>query len=459
MLHTQEALRHNPGPPYEVVDWISAAVFDNNTIQSNYAARHDVETQGQRLDMTNWATLWLPKMLCSHVNLHALGSDRMRLIFKEGFDKYSIIPLCHPLHPDVVANKLRRWQEAFAQIAADTYLDRPDYQPLHASQLTYRPPIWDRLQAKYDDVEDEVKIFREHPAHRHSHILFCGGDGLAIMRLNFLLARDFRQYLVDPRDDLGSRLPSVIPVQGEAACERASVRACVRSVRSVRACLLCLLTCERANERAARLRTSGEHPHGTCHVLHMGWRPYAPLLVHIMTAIGHNECKADFTVESYNDYDFGMQILITGVAKYFMLLDSRGGAPCPNAMPEALLAHCAQNNDLNWLAHFLYDFGFLYWDMRQAVRCNDSAGIDLIWRECVAFMHSVSSNKTQYAAMAIMRIFWSEAMTPTLARIYHQHRTISLLGLPGSNVGWDMPIEKENLMLRNVVRLTRTLAL
>ena len=91
---------------------------------------------------------------------------------------------------------------------------------------------------------------------------------------------------------------------------------------------------------------------------------------------------------------------------------------------------CAVNVDLEWLVHFLADFGFLYWDMRQSVRGNASKTIDLIWRECVSFMHTNESHKTQYAPMAIMRIFWSEALSPALAAIYHRHRTISLLGLP-----------------------------
>ena len=52
-----------------------------------------------------------------------------------------------------------------------------------------------------------------------------------------------------------------------------------------------------------------------------------------------------------------------------------------------------------------------------------------------------------------MRIYWSNALNPKLKFIYDQMRTLSLLGLPGSNVGWDMPIEKENLYIStHVVR-------
>ena len=63
----------------------------------------------------------------------------------------------------------------------------------------------------------------------------------------------------------------------------------------------------------------------------------------------------------------------------------------------AVLNACSGNIDLEWLSHFLHDYGFLYWDMRQSVRGNRSKAIDLIWRECIAFMHGDVGHKTQYA--------------------------------------------------------------
>ena len=60
-------------PKYAVVDWVSAAVFDNYTEQVNYSAAHNADTQGERLDMTNWATLYLPKEVLPHINLARLG--------------------------------------------------------------------------------------------------------------------------------------------------------------------------------------------------------------------------------------------------------------------------------------------------------------------------------------------------------------------------------------------------
>eukprot|EP00965_Chrysotila_dentata_P262469 6214573-Pleurochrysis_carterae.AAC.1 len=38
-------------------------------------------------------------------------------------------------------------------------------------------------------------------------------------------------------------------------------------------------------------------------------------------------------------------------------------------------------------------------------------------------------------------------MHPALAQAYHHNCTISLIGMPSSNVGYDMFIEKENLAI------------
>ena len=324
---------------------------------------------------------------------------RRVVLFRPNFDKYSIVDLFHLLHPDLAQYRSDRWARSIAAIKAGTYFERPDYQPVVAQHLTYHEPMWGLLQSKNEHVEKELNTMRTHPSHIHSRFMLVGGDGLAINRINWTLARNPAKYLLTS--------PAIIPVQGE-------------------------------------------HPHGTCHVLHMGWRPYAPLALPIMTSIGHRELKADFTVSDFNDYDFAMCILIEGITQYFIVLEASGGPPLASGL--AFLTVCNLNIDLAWLSHFIYDFGFMYWDLRQSVRSNNSARIDLIWREAVSFMHIDESHKTQYAPMAIMRIFWSEALSPVLSTIYHRHRTISLLGIPGSNVGWDMPIEKENLACEGLIR-------
>ena len=326
-----DALKQNPGPPYKAVQLVTAAMFDNYTAHVNYSAQHTADSQGERLDMTNWASAAIP--LCTLPNPNMDFSQVST--FRPNFDKYSVVALCHPQHPTLTQYKTTRWQHSFAAIKAGTYFNRPSYQPPVAQHLMYREPIWDRLQSSYDDVEAELNIMRTHPSHVHSRFMFVGGDGLAINRINWTIAKNFPKYLYTS--------PAIIPIQGE-------------------------------------------HPHGTCHILHMGWRPYSPLLLPIMTAIGHSELKADFSVSDFNDYDFGICILIEGIAQYFIELEASGGPPLALLVP--FMAACAVNIDLEWLSMFLQDFGFMYWDMRQSVRSNDSATIDLIWREAVRLLHA-----------------------------------------------------------------------
>ena len=309
-----DALKVDPGCPYEVMDWVTGCVFDNYTTHRNYSAAHNSDTQGERIDMTNWATVGIPRSVAPHVRVSNVAAiqDPSRAMFKPGFDKYTVIELCHPYHPDLVEYRFERWCTSFAKIKAGTYFERPVYRPPVAHHFHYHAPMRGVLQSSYADVEYELDHMRAHPRHKHSAYVFVGGDGLAINRINHTLARKPSRYL--------RKAPAVIPIQGE-------------------------------------------HPHGTDHVLHMGWRPYYPLLGGILTAIGHRECKSDFTVSDFNDYDHAISILIEGVAQYFIHLE-QSGMPTLRR-PTMLGTAFSRNIDLEWLYHFLMDYGFLYRDLRR----------------------------------------------------------------------------------------------
>ena len=56
----KDAIPRWPGPGYKTAHFVSALCFDNFTVQVNYNTTHSSDTQGFRLDMTNWATVHLP---------------------------------------------------------------------------------------------------------------------------------------------------------------------------------------------------------------------------------------------------------------------------------------------------------------------------------------------------------------------------------------------------------------
>eukprot|EP00965_Chrysotila_dentata_P220733 6191963-Pleurochrysis_carterae.AAC.5 len=68
-------------------------------------------------------------------------------------------------------------------------------------------------------------------------------------------------------------------------------------------------------------------------------------------------------------------------------------------------------------------------DFKQGARCGDRNLLDLSLREFFSLMGRASTaNKTNYEPMAIMRIFWADALHPQLADLYLRMRSISMSG-------------------------------
>jgi len=137
-----------PGPRYEVLDCVTAAAYDNFTIQVNYQAMQTEGDDGWRMDMTNWMTIHLPN------NTMPAGMSLQNLIlgdngiFKPGFDKFSIIDMFDPDNPEIGAERVSRFTESMAQIADGTFFHRPTgaqgHQPAHATSHQNHKPIFDR---------------------------------------------------------------------------------------------------------------------------------------------------------------------------------------------------------------------------------------------------------------------------------------------------------------------------
>ena len=65
----------------------------------------------------------------------------------------------------------------------------------------------------------------------------------------------------------------------------------------------------------------------------------------------------------------------------------------------------AENNiDLAWVAHYLYDGGYLLLDFKQALRANKSDRLDEDWAEFVTLARTGSANKTHYGYLAVMQV-------------------------------------------------------
>ena len=310
-------------------------------------------------------------------------------IFRRDISHRDFVQSFSLFDPDIVANQRSRWSTFLAAAMAGTILDKPAFNsPYPRTHLHLHPPIKDRLQSSYDDVNFELDLIRQF--HRYSNIIFLGCDGLGYMRLIHRLAQDPQLYLMST--------PIIIP-------------------------------------------QLGEHPHGTFHVLHGNWRVWWPFLETLAAVVGNKQVGAEPIVSHFNKYDHFMKIAIRACAEYVAEI-SATGLDFRNV--PLFLSAADQNVSFSIVVYFLFTFGFLYLQMRNAVRCNESATLDKIWREFLSTAHTKDSNKTNYSQMSVIRVYWGRALVDELKQLYHNLRTMRLLH---THVGWDMFIEHVNLLI------------
>jgi hypothetical protein len=296
-------------------------------------------------------------------------------MFKAGFDKYSIIPLFHPNHQGIVDNKNDRFVTYMSSVS--TIFDRSVYEPKYGrTVITWRKPMFNRLQSSNEDVEHEMDVIRAHAAHSHSTLVLIGGDGLFEIRAEHAIARNPHKWI--------GTLPMVLPVRGE-------------------------------------------HPHGSCHLLHGGWRLWYKWMEPLLKSCDLDaHTKADFIVSEYKQHDFGLCILLRSTAEFLDEVSTNG--PVPFVFVEQFLDIVSHNLDAAYLVHFLYDYAFMYWQFRQNVRKKGVKVLDLIWRESTAIFNTREGHKTQCAHMNVSHIYRQEALLPEIRALFDELRTLSLTG-------------------------------
>ena len=388
------ALEHNPGPPYPTAGGISAAVFDNFTMKVGFGSYATTDSHGLRLDMTNWASVLLPaSAMPPRFDFDTmLGNGG---IFRTDRRMDDFVDLFSLSAPDIRANQQARWREYLAAATGGSLLEKPSYDsPFPPTAYVYHPPIWDRLQSSYEDVNFEVDLIRRSQYHANSDIVFLGGDGLSFMRLIHRMRQDARRYV--------ETKPIIIP-------------------------------------------QLGEHPHGTYHVLHGDWRIWWPLLEKFAQITSNKQVQRDPTVAKFNAHEFFYLICIRACSEFVAEISATGSdyRDVPRFLQTA-----SQNLSFAYVCNFLYLAGFKYLQMRNGVRENKSATIDLVWRENLSSARTSLANKTNYAPMSVVRVYWGWALVEPLQTLYHTLRTLRQMH---THVGWDWPIEQLNLMISNGV--------
>jgi hypothetical protein len=70
------SIKRNPGAPFKALGFVTAACFDNFTVQVDYKSLHDLDHHGFRLDMTNWGSITIPKAAAPELNIARLLASK-----------------------------------------------------------------------------------------------------------------------------------------------------------------------------------------------------------------------------------------------------------------------------------------------------------------------------------------------------------------------------------------------
>ena len=279
--------------------------------------------------------------------------------------------------------------------------ERPNYNSSWKADITPMPAIFDCLQGKYEHVKTELERIVAHYRARATlvYVLFLGGDGLSYDRVAHLVATHEADYF--------QAKPAIIPVLGLS-------------------------------------------PHGEYHVMHAGYRNFRPLILAFSRVLNNKQLTFDPLVSEYNKVRYGLYVIMRACGEYLVEICATPGA-MPYEVTGAFIEAAERNIDLAWVVHLLYDFLYLWWDFKQAVRCNNSKHIDLLWAEFVPYGRTTVANKTHYGVMATLQVYQGIALHPALSHVYHQIRTVYTGGEPGTNVGLDMVAERINMGLKHDV--------
>eukprot|EP00327_Prymnesium_parvum_P002938 CAMPEP_0182834102 /NCGR_PEP_ID=MMETSP0006_2-20121128/20719_1 /TAXON_ID=97485 /ORGANISM="Prymnesium parvum, Strain Texoma1" /LENGTH=206 /DNA_ID=CAMNT_0024962293 /DNA_START=601 /DNA_END=1220 /DNA_ORIENTATION=- len=184
----------------------------------------------------------------------------------------------------------------------------------------------------------------------------------------------------------------------------------------------------------------GLSPHGEFHVCHAGYRLFSPII-----QVFGDTCS-EYVIElsqtpGAESFDHAPAFLRAWAVLSILNLTTEGGcgrkhldranstspsrspfSGCRRPRPDYVMRHvapaflraCERNIDLAWVVHMLYDFLFMWWDFKQAVRANASKHIDVLWAEFVPMGRTTTANKTHYGVLALMQVYLGCALHPEL---------------------------------------------
>ena len=382
----KEATAHRPPPPEPMLKEVACTVFDNYSRRCLYKAQVSEGQAGYRLDMTNWGILQIPRrLLPSNFDGRAVFEN----LYRNDISLRAFVSQFNWRNLAMVQRKQDRFVRFLKAAAVGELLQRPATTPNWVCGVIWYEPIWGRLQSSHDDVKEEMNHqIRNLPPGVWVNIQ--GGDGLSVQRCNEQIANEPELFL--------DTQPAVVPILGE-------------------------------------------HPHGVHHIMHTVHRNFEPFVMRCAEEVGNKAIVSDPAAVMHFNSHFYFHCKLIRASSEWLFEKSRGFGGLDFEDVPSFMRATEANIDLAWLAHYIYDGGFLLLDFKQAVRANDCDSLDADWAEFVTLARTGTGHKTHYGYLAMMQVYRSQCLHPQLAALLKQIRTLPMSSRPGARVGWDTPCE------------------
>ena len=372
--------------PFES-EHIKLAVFDNCSYMEKNTFQSAASTGGM-LHTVNW--------LREPLAAAKYGGHVARGAWHSGARTFQTRRFFSPSNPRVARLKLDLWLSFMSLAAAGgDILARPAGPPPEPTKLVYMDPVLDVGTAKYADVDlvlHRILAYYITTAFVAASVVLLVGDQQSYHRMIWV-----KKYHPTNNDWF-------VPLPGE-----------FHFVANL------LMALHRLWYRS--LSQWAEQK--------LGWR---------------NTIKEDWgSVTEWHHYDRFYLLLISAITTYLTEI-----VPLHvRLQPSQLMTAVAGNATASMLVRFLYEFGYPYLELRNSIRTNDHATIDLMWVLGFHWFHAC--NKFQYAILCIYVTSIRQAMVPLLRRVWSEQRTVSLAGNAVSNVGHDLGQERMNCDTKSFV--------
>lgn len=356
------------------------------------------DRSGEFLHTINWLSVPLSK------SLYGLTEGIQRGEWKRpDFSRWSIRPLFDPHTNENQILKQASWK-AFMRTAAEggDVCAHPDAPKPERSHVVFEQPVLDAGTAAYRDVDRFLSAVRTMflfliglvtvPWAKAASVVFVVGDQQTYSRMLWL-------KLYHPR-----RYDWLLPLGGEFHFREHALMA-----------------------------------------LHRLW--WFPIVRWVVFKLGSR--KTIFhrwtSIEECKHYDHLYRLIVTTLCMYMAEV-------VPRALlfsPLQLMRAVRHNKSATVVVCFLYHFALPWLALRQAIRSNNAAVINVMWR--LTYHWFAVTGKTNYRIMAVTVTYFVCAMRPELLVVWTLMRTASLCGYAGHNVAWDFVVERFNRMAKQAL--------